>query len=224
MNGISGSESILAGLKLQQAEAKSNRTSLGQEEFLALMITQLKNQDPMKPLENGEFIGQMAQFSTVAGIGEMTKSMASLSDTFRAGQGPAGRGHRRPYRAVGRRQRRTGCRRTTVGRGRRSVWSIGGLGPHLRPGRHARPPARTWARRAQVSRISAGTARSPTATPHVPARTPSAPRRHGRRRDLGCHLRQLPRAEHHSRRQRQQCAADHRRGSTIRLSDVRAIR
>lgn len=86
MNGISGTDSILANLQLQQAEAKSNRTSLGQEEFLALMITQLKNQDPMKPLENGEFIGQMAQFSTVAGIGEMSKSVANLSDTFRAGQ------------------------------------------------------------------------------------------------------------------------------------------
>ena len=36
-----------------------------------LMITQFRNQDPFQPLENGEFLGQLAQFSTVSGIAEM---------------------------------------------------------------------------------------------------------------------------------------------------------
>ena len=45
--------------------------SLGQEDFLKLMTTQLQNQDPFAPMENGEFIAQMAQFSTVTGITEM---------------------------------------------------------------------------------------------------------------------------------------------------------
>lgn len=76
----------LAGLALRREAEGSNRSTLGQEEFLSLMIAQLRNQDPMKPMENGEFIGQMAQFSTVSGIGEMTRSVAELSDTYRASQ------------------------------------------------------------------------------------------------------------------------------------------
>jgi len=57
-------------------------SSLGQEDFLKLMTAQLQNQDPMQPMENGEFLGQMAQFSTVSSITEMSKQLQSLSDQF----------------------------------------------------------------------------------------------------------------------------------------------
>ena len=62
------------------------KDSLGQEDFLKLMTTQLQNQDPFAPMENGEFIAQMAQFSTVTGITEMgqtLKSLASQLNEFR---------------------------------------------------------------------------------------------------------------------------------------------
>jgi flagellar basal-body rod modification protein FlgD len=76
----------LAGLQLAAAGPGKAKKELGQEDFLALMIQQLKNQDPLKPMENGEFIGQMAQFSTVSGIADMTKSVAGLTDAFKSGQ------------------------------------------------------------------------------------------------------------------------------------------
>lgn len=60
--------------------------SLGQEDFLELMIAQLKNQDPMKPMENGEFLGQMAQFSTVSGITGLQTSVDSLTGVFSSSQ------------------------------------------------------------------------------------------------------------------------------------------
>ena len=44
------------------------------------MMAQLKNQDPMQPMENGEFLGQMAQFSTVTSVGEMAKELKGLSE------------------------------------------------------------------------------------------------------------------------------------------------
>lgn len=59
---------------------------LGQGEFLTLMITQLQNQDPLSPMDNGEFIAQMAQFSAVEGISQMSQSLASLTESMNASQ------------------------------------------------------------------------------------------------------------------------------------------
>jgi flagellar basal-body rod modification protein FlgD len=86
MTGISGTDSLLSSLQTPPATARKDPKSLGQEDFLALMITQLQSQDPLKPMENGEFIGQMAQFSTVTGIAEMTKSVSSLTEAYNSGQ------------------------------------------------------------------------------------------------------------------------------------------
>lgn len=76
----------LSSLQLTGTGSRKAKKELGQEDFLALMIQQLKNQDPLKPMENGEFIGQMAQFSTVSGIADMSKSIGGLTDAFNSGQ------------------------------------------------------------------------------------------------------------------------------------------
>ena len=68
------------GAKTPEADATKRKSSLGQEDFLRLMTTQLQNQDPFAPMENGEFIAQMAQFSTVTGITEMGESLKGISD------------------------------------------------------------------------------------------------------------------------------------------------
>ncbi|MFK8047118.1 MAG: flagellar hook assembly protein FlgD [Halioglobus sp.] len=59
---------------------------LGQEDFLKLMIAQLENQDPTKPLENTEFLSQMAQFSTVEGIQGIQEGFGNLSGVLSANQ------------------------------------------------------------------------------------------------------------------------------------------
>lgn len=66
--------------------APTYNKELGQDEFLELMTAQLRNQDPMEPMDNGEFLGQMAQFSTVSGIEAMQESMDNLSTTYATGQ------------------------------------------------------------------------------------------------------------------------------------------
>ncbi|MBV5308606.1 flagellar hook assembly protein FlgD [Chromatium okenii] len=58
---------------------KEKSDKLGQADFLKLMTTQLTNQDPLEPMENGDFLGQMAQFSTVTGIESLTKEFNTLS-------------------------------------------------------------------------------------------------------------------------------------------------
>ena len=59
---------------------KETRDQLGQEDFLKLMTTQLQNQDPFAPVDNADFIAQMAQFSTVTGITSMDETMKSVSE------------------------------------------------------------------------------------------------------------------------------------------------
>lgn len=66
------------------------KDTLGQKDFLNLMMTQFRNQDPFKPMDGTQFLGQLAQFSTVSGIDAMQASLASLADTHRSDQMLAG--------------------------------------------------------------------------------------------------------------------------------------
>ncbi len=85
MINIPGSGLELESLRVPQPTQEQS-TELGQEDFLALMVEQFSNQDPFQPLENGEFISQMAQFSQVSGIAEMSESLQQLSDSLAANQ------------------------------------------------------------------------------------------------------------------------------------------
>lgn len=71
---------------LAAAQAKKNDQTLGIEEFLTLMTAQLKNQDPMKPLEGTEFISQLATFGTVSGVKDMQTSLETLASSLRSTQ------------------------------------------------------------------------------------------------------------------------------------------
>ena len=62
------------------ASSKKDSSTLGQAEFLKLMTAQLQNQDPFAPMDNGDFIAQMAQFSTVTGITEINTNLTNLGD------------------------------------------------------------------------------------------------------------------------------------------------
>ena len=70
------------GLNKQSDAQKANSDKLGQSDFLKLMTTQLQNQDPFAPMDNGDFIAQMAQFSTVTGIEDMNASLGKLVEEF----------------------------------------------------------------------------------------------------------------------------------------------
>lgn len=78
-----------AGIMTAEDRARANagsNTRLGQDAFLKLMTTQMQNQDPFKPLESGEFLGQMAQFSTVSGIQDMQASFNQLANSLVSNQ------------------------------------------------------------------------------------------------------------------------------------------
>lgn len=87
MSTIDTNNSVFADLGIAQkkdVEPKSNE--LGQSAFLELMITQLKNQDPLSPQENTEFIAQLAQFSSVESLDKLNNNFDSFTNNFVANQ------------------------------------------------------------------------------------------------------------------------------------------
>lgn len=74
---------VIDALRLPPAATGgANPNKLGQAEFLRLLTAQLQNQDPFKPMENGEFLGQMAQFSTASGIHDLQAGFQQLAQAL----------------------------------------------------------------------------------------------------------------------------------------------
>lgn len=65
---------------------KPTHGDLNKNDFLKLLVTQLKNQNPLEPQEDGDFIAQMAQFGTVDGIGKLNQNFESLASSLQSNQ------------------------------------------------------------------------------------------------------------------------------------------
>lgn len=64
---------------------------MGKDEFLKILIAQLKNQDPASPLQDKEFIAQMAQFTSVEQLSNMAKEMSLLRQSIGMASGLIGK-------------------------------------------------------------------------------------------------------------------------------------
>lgn len=73
----------LAGLN---QPAQTPDKGLGQKDFLRLMVAQVQHQDPMQPQANGEFLAQLAQFSTNDGINRMQNSLQEMAFSMQSNQ------------------------------------------------------------------------------------------------------------------------------------------
>ena len=64
----------------------NSMTDMGADDFLTLMVAQLQHQDPTKPMDNTEFVAQLAQFSTSTGVQELNESFSGLSSSLMSSQ------------------------------------------------------------------------------------------------------------------------------------------
>lgn len=70
---VSAVSSSAAAQTTSTATSLSTTQQLGSQEFLQLLVTQLQNQDPLNPMDDQDFIAQLAQFSTLEQITEQTR-------------------------------------------------------------------------------------------------------------------------------------------------------
>lgn len=75
------------GASLGNESQQIQRAGLGQEDFLKILLTQLTYQDPMKPLDNQEFIAQFAQFSSLDQTRQSNENLDSMLLMQMADQG-----------------------------------------------------------------------------------------------------------------------------------------
>jgi flagellar basal-body rod modification protein FlgD len=57
-----------------------------QDRFMKLLVTQMKNQDPLNPMDNAQVTSQMAQLSTVTGIDKLNNTVESLMSSMQSGE------------------------------------------------------------------------------------------------------------------------------------------
>lgn len=82
---MAGTESILGQHEAQttlKAQAGTDRVATDKDTFLKLLVAQLTHQDPLNPVEDKEFIAQLAQFTTVEELQNMNKGMETLNSAY----------------------------------------------------------------------------------------------------------------------------------------------
>lgn len=86
MTTVSDASTVSSLFGAGAASATKSSAEETQDRFLSLLVAQMKNQDPLNPLDNAEVTSQMAQLSTVEGIESMNSTLAALAASMGTNQ------------------------------------------------------------------------------------------------------------------------------------------
>jgi len=75
---VPNSTNIKAAEEKKETNISSEPDNTDKEDFMQLLITQLQHQDPLKPLENQDFLAQLAQFNALEELKKINNQMAAL--------------------------------------------------------------------------------------------------------------------------------------------------
>lgn len=82
VSGTTGTSSTSSS----SSSSTTGTATMGKDTFLQLLVTQMKNQNPLDPQDNSEFVAQLAQFSSVEGINNLNDTVSSLASNYTSSQ------------------------------------------------------------------------------------------------------------------------------------------
>ena len=85
------SPTLLSTMNAKKAKG-ANSTDEAQNRFMTLLVTQMKNQDPLNPMDNAQVTSQLAQLSTVTGIDKLNTTLEALQGNYQSSQSVAATG------------------------------------------------------------------------------------------------------------------------------------
>ncbi|WP_303292004.1 flagellar hook assembly protein FlgD [Marinobacter sp. SS5-14b] len=85
VNSASASD-VLSQYQIQRDDKAQGGSELGKDAFMELMLAQMKNQNPLEPQDNGDFISQLAQFSSLEEMQNLTGTVDDVAGQFRSSQ------------------------------------------------------------------------------------------------------------------------------------------
>jgi len=89
VTGVTDTSPVQQTQTQPSVQTATGMDGLGEDAFLQLLLAQLKNQDPLKPMDNTEFISQMAQLNSLNELMALNKTMRSLITSQMVTQGSA---------------------------------------------------------------------------------------------------------------------------------------
>jgi len=89
INGVTDASPVQQAQAQSSVQQATGMEGLGEDAFLQLLLAQLKNQDPLKPMDNTEFISQMAQLNSLNELMALNKTMSSMITAQMVTQGSA---------------------------------------------------------------------------------------------------------------------------------------
>lgn len=80
------SQDLLNAVNPKKNKAAEGSVEADTDKFMTLLVTQLKNQDPLNPLDNAQITSQLAQLSTVTGINKLNTTLDTLKASYQSSE------------------------------------------------------------------------------------------------------------------------------------------